>query len=98
MILTLEEAKEFLKVDYEDEDRFIQSLIGASEEYLKNATGKEFNDNNQLAKLYCRVLINEWFRDRALTVTGNGANVSDKVRYTLQSILMQLKHCGDENG
>ncbi|WP_243114115.1 head-tail connector protein [Clostridium botulinum] len=97
LILTLQETKEFLKVDYEDEDTFIQSLIEASEQYLKNATGRDFDSNNQLAKLYCRVLINDWFRDRSLTITGNALNVSDKVKYTLQSILMQLS-CGVQNG
>lgn len=90
MILTLEETKEFLKVDYEDEDIFIQDLINASEQYLKNATGREFNSDNQLAKLYCRVLVNEWFKDRGLMQDGK---TSDKVRFTLTSILRQLQYC-----
>lgn len=98
MILTLQETKEFLKVDYEDEDIFIQSLINASEQYLQNATGKTFDSSNELAKLYCRVLVNDWFRDRSLTITGNALNVSDKVKYTLQSIFMQLSNCGVQNG
>ncbi|HCL51417.1 MAG TPA: phage gp6-like head-tail connector protein, partial [Clostridiaceae bacterium] len=42
----LEEAKDFLKVDYGDEDIFIQDLINASEQYLKNATGKTFDSTN----------------------------------------------------
>lgn len=90
MILTLEEAKDFLKVDYGDEDIFIQDLINASEQYLKNATGKTFDSSNKLAKLYCKVLVNEWFKDRGLM---QDAKTSDKVRFTLQSILMQLKNC-----
>lgn len=96
MILTLEEAKRFLKVDYDDEDEYIGELINASEQYLKNATGKEFDSNNSLAKLYCKVLINEWFKDRGLI---QDSKTSDKVRFTLQSILRQLEYCtGDNNG
>jgi len=90
MILTLQETKDFLKVDYDDEDEYINSLIGASEQYLKNATGKDYNSTNQLAKLYCRVLINEWFKDRGLM---QSEKVSNQVRFTLQSILLQLKNC-----
>ena len=31
MLITLEEAKEYLKVEYEDEDTLIQTLIDSSE-------------------------------------------------------------------
>ena len=41
MILTLEETKKYLKVDYDDEDEEIKDLIQAAEIYLKQATGKE---------------------------------------------------------
>ena len=88
-IMDLDEAKAFLKVDYNDEDLTIESLIMASEMYLKNATGKEFTNKNQLAVLYCKVLINEWFSNRELM---EGKDVSEKVRFTLQSILLQLQY------
>lgn len=88
-IMDLDDAKAFLKVDYNDEDLTIESLIMASEMYLKNATGKEFTNKNQLAVLYCKVLINEWFSNRELM---EGKAVSEKVRFTLQSILLQLQY------
>ena len=88
-IMDLDDAKAFLKVDYNDEDLTIGSLIMASEMYLKNATGKEFTNKNQLAVLYCKVLINEWFSNRELM---EGKDVSEKVRFTLQSILLQLQY------
>lgn len=91
MILTLEEVKEYLKIDYDDEDNLLLELISTAENYLYNATGTHFDSSNRLAKLYCRVLVNEWYKDRGLT--GNS-----KVRYTLQSILTQLKYDGDLDG
>ena len=57
MILTLEETKKYLKVDYDDEDEEIKDLIQAAEIYLKQATGKEFDSTNPLAKLYCKCLV-----------------------------------------
>ena len=84
MILTLEETKKYLKVDYDDEDEEIKDLIQAAEIYLKQATGKEFDSTN-----YCKCLVYEWFRYKG--VMGD-KTVSDKTKYTLQSIALQLKY------
>lgn len=89
MILTLEETKKFLKVDFDDEDEEIQDCIEAAEEYLKDATGKEFDSTNKRAKRYCKVLVNEWYKDRGLMEDGK---VTKKVRFTLTSIMTQLKY------
>lgn len=89
MVLTLEETKKYLKVDFEDEDEEIQDCIDAAEEYLKATTGKEFDSKNKRAKRYCKVLVNEWYKDRGLMVD---KKVSNKVRFTLQSIMIQLKY------
>lgn len=90
MIVTLEEAKSWLKIDYDDEDGDIKVIIDAAEIYLKNATDIVYDNTNPLAKLYCRVLIEEWHENKGLMVKNS---TSDKVRYTLQSILAQLKYC-----
>lgn len=90
MILTLQEAKDFLKVDYCEEDAEIQYLIEGAEMYLKNSTGKTFDTTNPLAKLFCKALISDWYDNRGFM---QDSKVSDKVRYTIQSILAQLKYC-----
>lgn len=88
MIMTLEEAKEYLKVDYEDEDLLIESYIFAAEAYLKNATGREFDNTNDLAVLYCKCFIYEMFKNKNLMCTSASEK---KARYTTRSILLQLK-------
>lgn len=89
MIVSLEEIKNYLRVDYNDEDPYIQELIQASELYLKNVTGKVYDSTNPLAKLYCKALITDWFENRGL-ISESGD--SDKVRHTLQDILSQLQY------
>ena len=89
MIIDLEEAKAWLKLDNSEEDLDIQLLIDSAELYLKNSTGKIFDNTNALARLYCRVLISDWFENRGLMVDNK---TSDKVRFTLQSIMMQLQY------
>lgn len=87
-ILTLEETKSFLKIDYEDEDILINGLIEAGEMYLYNATGVKFNSTNPLAKLYLQILIGDWYNDRGLY---ENKETSGKVKYTLKSIMTQLQ-------
>lgn len=90
MIITTEEAKQYLKIDNDDEDSDIQSLINGAELYLYNATGKTFDNTNPLAKLYCRILVTEWYENRSLM---EEYKTSGKVRFTLQSIMLQLQYC-----
>lgn len=91
MILELEETKAFLKVDFDDEDILIESLILAAQLYLKNATGIIFDNTNPLAVLYCKVLVYEWYKDKSLM---EDSKVSERVKFTLQSILLQLQFSG----
>lgn len=86
-ILTLDETKKWLRVD-DDEDNIIEIIIGAAETYLHNAVEVEFDENNQLAKLYCLVLCADWYENRDLI----GQQPSDKVRFTIQSIMTQLQY------
>lgn len=90
MIVSLDEAKEWLRVDYIDDDDLIQTLVDVATAYLLNATDIEFDNTNPLAKLYCRVLIEDWFENRELMEEDK---VSDKARYSLQSIMFQLQYC-----
>lgn len=88
MILTLEETKLWLRVDHDEEDVVIEMLIAAAEQYLYNAAGRVFDDRNRIARLFCLVLVTDWFENRELV----GARSSDKVRFTVQSMLAQLQY------
>ena len=39
-MVDLKKAKDYLRIDYEEDDEFIRSLIAASKIYLENACGK----------------------------------------------------------
>lgn len=87
-ILHLEETKLWLRVDIDDDDSTIQMLINAAEAYLNNAVEVEFDETNQLAKLFCLILVSDWYENRELI----GLQPSGQVRFTCQSILAQLQH------
>jgi len=82
------EAKQWLRVDGADDDSTISMLISAAEAYLKNATGKDFDRSHDLAKLFCLVLVTDWYENRDMV-----GRVSDKVRLTVESVLAQLTYC-----
>ncbi|MGD6845238.1 head-tail connector protein [Bacillus infantis] len=96
MIIEVSETKRWLRLDDEagEEDETLEMLIGAAESYLLQATGKAFDSSNKQAKLFCLVLVTDWYENRELIGTGP----SDKVRFSIQSILTQLQYMPIEGG
>lgn len=91
MIVTLDEIKNFCKVDFDDDDNLLTLIEASAEQYLINAGGNitTLTDaDKNLAKLYILVLVNDWYNNRNLLADNK---ISEKVRYTLQSILLQLQ-------
>ncbi|MEH7220332.1 head-tail connector protein [Bacillus toyonensis] len=87
MVLTLEEAKKYLRVDGDEEDDFITSFIIAAEIYIKNATSKTVDLKSELAKLAARILIAHWHEKR------EAVGKAEQLAFSLQSILVQLQYC-----
>lgn len=94
MIITLQEVKEYARIDIDEDDQLIQGLITAAEEYLKNATGKEYpgtdSEGNKadygLEKIYLQLLISYWYESRAPV----GRTGEDFNRMT-KSLMLQLQ-------
>ncbi len=90
MIISLEEAKEYLQIDYTDGDSLINSMIIAAEEYFRNATGKTYLENEapELVKLGFKMLLSHWYDNRGTVVIGT---ISSELEFTLKNILFQTK-------
>lgn len=99
MIITLEETKQWLRIDGEDDDVLLNSLINSAELYLKNATGKQFDNTNELAKLICLVLVVDWYENREFVGKADNVRhtINSNVRHTINSILLQLSYGGEAN-
>ena len=94
MIVSLDEVKSWLRVDFNDDDALITMLIDAAELYLKNATGITYDSTNHLAKLFCMTLISDWYENREMV-----GRATDQTRPIIQSILTQLTYgVIDESG
>ncbi len=90
-IITRELAKNYLKVDTDDDNDLIDMQISAAEKYLTNATGKEYTGDDILAKLYCLMLVQHLYDNRTLVITGN-----ENLSTTASAIMLQLQCEVDE--
>ena len=85
-MVDLKKAKDYLRIDYEEDDEFIRSLIAASKIYLQNACG-EFK-SNELTDLAQLILVEHWNDNRTLVGT-----VSDSVKHSVDAIIFQIRYC-----
>ncbi len=100
-MLTLQEAKNYLRVDTDADDALIGMLIQAAEAYLENATGKEYPETDEqgnpigyaLEKIYLNLLIAYWYENRSAAPRNKSLSgaVPDEFTYATQSLLLQLK-------
>lgn len=71
---SLENVKEYLRVDYEDEDLYINSLIEISEIYIDSMVGDSYKRDEKslrLAKLLQLRLISDMYEQRSTQVQTN---------------------------
>lgn len=92
-MLTLQEVKQYLSVDFDDDDILLESLMCASETALKQITNRNtFIKDLELAKLYCLAWISQLYDDRGLISDAK----KEKLKFTMRTILVNLKHTRDE--
>ncbi|MGG7163789.1 head-tail connector protein [Clostridium ihumii] len=88
MIVSVEEVKEYLKIDGDEENKYLEILINAAEEFIMNGTGKKFDSNNKLAKIVALFIIGDMHENRTMTTEKVGV----KVREIVTMILIQLAY------
>lgn len=98
-IVTLEEVKNHARIDIDDDDSFLSTCIIAAENYLKNATGKEYPEENEcgeliayeLEKIYILMIVTYWYENRSPAPAKTAkTEVTQELSYLTRSLLMQL--------
>lgn len=93
MKLSLDEIKTSLRIDYPDDDAYLELLNDASVEQLKDMTGFDLKRwESSKAKVVCLALIHEMYKDRSLTTDKAG----EKIKPVMQGMLIQLSHNAKE--
>lgn len=86
--MTLEETKQYLRVDFDDDDIFIQELIDVSEIYVDVNCGTAYKNHEHLVKLSKLAklkLISNMYEKRE-------ANATEKRDITITTIFETLSH------
>ena len=93
-MITLKDVREYLKIDYNEEDAYLQNLIEISEIFIDSCVGTNYKTDEKmvkLAELLQKKIINEMYENRSTTVT------NDKQDIIVMSILNILALKGDTN-
>lgn len=91
-IITLEEVKQALRIDYDDEDPYLQICIDASEAYLESAIDdyeEKIKDNKfqHRAKIIIIMTTQNLFDERSYT----SGIYQDKIKFIVQSLMAQMR-------
>lgn len=93
--MELDVIKEYLKIDFDDDDRLLEMLLGAARRYVFDAVGYQPDETDERVKLLLLVLISDWYEHREYTDSNTSQKISPKVRWTVRSIVLQLQ-CREE--
>lgn len=81
--MDLTTVKDFLKIDFSDDDSYILFLIDVSKEYIEDTLG--FYDNTKKKQQYLLLtLIQDMYNNRSYTISE-----TQDLRLTIRSIVLQ---------
>lgn len=91
--LTLKEVKDYLRIDFDDDDLWLQSLMVATMDYLRDSIDDfdkklEKEKFKSRAKILALVLLQDWYDNR------EHAENKD-FTYTVRSMMTQLQVSGE---
>ena len=78
--------KQFLKVDFDDDDNIIELMADVATDYINAAVGS-CNYDDARVRLLALVIITELYEKRSCSVEKAGV----KAQYTIRSIIAQLQ-------
>ncbi len=92
--MDLKEVKNFLKVDFDEDDAYINLLVDAAKGYIVDAVGN-FDKENSRHNLLMLSIVSEMYQNRQYTKesqkSGNTESSNDKAAYVIKSIIRQLQ-------
>ena len=91
--MTLSDVKEYLRVDYSDDDSMIQMMMEAAEETIIAACG-EFDEEKPRAKMVYLAMVQEMYDNRVL-VTDKNRHLTEMFRSLLTQL--QVEQCMEDD-
>lgn len=95
-MVLLSDAKNYLKVDFEDDDSLIEGFIQQAQIYIDSCCGteyKKYEDKVKLSELLIKKIVSDLYENRELYLD-NKKGGYDKISSTILDI---LANCGDSD-
>lgn len=94
--MELTEIKNYLKVDHNDEDVLLMSLLAAAESYIKQTTGKTLKgtaaiNTDELYNLCVKLMVAHWYENRAV----QSPSATNDFSFSVQALINHISLCGD---
>ena len=80
--MKLEDIKIYLRIDGDEEDGLLNTMMAAGEEYIRSAVGA-YDDTDPTAQVLLAAIVQNMYDNRELT--------KKRIEYTFQSIILQLR-------
>ena len=86
--MTIEQVKDYLRVDGDDDDSIIQTMMEAAKEYIVSAVG-EYDKEDKTAKILFCAIVQNMYDNRELMQS----DIQQKkaIEYTFKSMILQLQ-------
>ena len=91
--MTVADFKNYARIDYDDDDELIETLIEASKCYVQESTGKNYDENNSLYVLLIKILTLHFYENRQ-AISSNSVN---EVPYSITNLLTHIQMSGGVN-
>lgn len=89
MLITVEEAKNYARIDGDYDDDVIESLILFAEGYINGALGDDFPREDPRIKLVAKAIVAEMYDNREFTASNT--KMSNSVRHLCSSTFLQIQ-------
>ena len=90
--MTLDDIKNYLKVDHGEDDALIQSLIAAARQYIEKQTGKIYKPDDEVWNICIKLMVAHWYENRGIEVAGT---IIARIGHTVDALINHIAMCGD---
>lgn len=90
LLISVEEAKKYARIDGNHDDDVVESLILFAESYIEGAFENDFPREDPRIKHIAKCIVNEMYDNREYTASGN--KVSNAVRHLCSSTIQQIQN------
>lgn len=96
--IDLEMVKNYLRIDFNDDDIFLNTLIASAKSFIQSYLKRKFTDFEELPDEFtiaCLAIVGHWYGNRSIQAVGT-ANSAQELKYMFGGLLDPYRLPGEE--